>query len=261
MHKRRILLAACAAALLLAAPASFAKPGTLQLASVGSGELQLGPGRAEPISRARVTLQGNGYASITLYGRRQHLLTGRWQGQPGGVADITIFSAFGRPGVSGGGRLVLHPNERNIQSLSLDGAAGGESFSVTFAQGAPGWGGPLPGDDGYGGPPPVGLDAGENGYGTLIVDGRAERVRHAHVSLQPDRRAVITVSTSHRVVFPGRWSARRGGQIYLDIAGGHGPGWNGTGRVILTRDARSFEEIELNGYSAGRRFSLRFTPY
>ena len=104
------------------------------------------------------------------------------------------------------------------------------------------------------------MNATVRGEGALTIDGRRQNVRQVRVYLRSNGRADITVTADRNETLAGSWYQNRGGEVDIEITSGFGStDTSGNGRVIMSRDMRSFTEIDLAGRSRSGRWSLDFS--
>jgi hypothetical protein len=100
--------------------------------------------------------------------------------------------------------------------------------------------------------------ANANGTGTLRVGREQFKITSVVVKLMDDRKAEITLVSDITVFLSGKWSGAADQQgIDLQITGGAtGGGLEGTGKILLSDDAKSVVRLNIKGVSRTTKLTL-----
>lgn len=215
-------------------------------------------GRREIVHKASAQLSANGAMTIRLEGDREYVLTGRWDGLPGGRYPKKIrgvlTGGMGTSPLDAPGEIALIGPE-TFDRFSFAGRSGRERFALDFIGGQ----GPAV---------PPGAQSPEKlfdisaGSGTLKRGGARETISKASVQMEPDGALVIRMETGNDYAMSGRWRGDLSGPypkgIDVEIVRGFGSRTVDMAGKVFLDTPQSFSRFDVRGRSGNERVSFNF---
>jgi hypothetical protein len=210
-------------------------------------------GRSDTLKQARLEMALAGSGSLQIAGTNVPAYTFqvRWTAAGADSVHLSVTSALGDSSATGSGTATLR--EGRLVSVQLAGATRGGRYTVSFAAG------PEPTPTPNVNPRGFSLDQNLGGGGQVKgARGPAERIDKAHVILEKDGNASITLRGARTNTLKGRWKPAGRDTYEVELASGFGSDeTRGTAKVYVSRGQLAVIEAEGTSPGMGGSFRLR----
>lgn len=213
----------------------------------GEGTFSTARGRTIQLWEIDARILPNRQFVITLSGQYSYSFQGTWTQRTANSLDLRIEQALGDRRASGSGTLIYSSDRRAIQRLFVSGYANSDRFMAQFDGSRP-FGGYV-----------LDLNRVVAGRGEIRDGGRRFAILAVEVVLRRDGRFTSRWRDDRgSFVFEGTYSLVRGDEVHLHVSGAFGRRATGQGALRLTRDGRSFTEMNLQARVENRDVRATF---